>query len=101
MSINFSDGRSLRDKARLNASLARDLADSFGGDIADYLKRLNKNLKRQIVIGSAKRRRQDNVIIPDTAAIYDFPHASGDPAGFVPDVAAPPTAHEAANRRMA
>ena len=36
---------SLRDKARLNICIARDLAESFGGSKTDYLKRLNQKLK--------------------------------------------------------
>ena len=36
---------SLRAKARLNVGIARDLAANFGGNKADYLKRLNRQLK--------------------------------------------------------
>ncbi len=50
----FSDESALREKARLNASIAKDLADSFGGDIADYLTRLNRNLKKRTSADSAK-----------------------------------------------
>ncbi len=57
MPIRYSDWRALRDKARLNTSIARDLADCFGGDIADYLKRLNKNLKRNAFPLSIVKRR--------------------------------------------
>ena len=35
-------------KAQLNLLIARDLAESFGGKEADYLKRLNRRLKREI-----------------------------------------------------
>jgi len=44
---------SLRDKARLNICIAKDLADSFGGDKADYLKRLNQKLKAKIIFDPA------------------------------------------------
>ena len=37
-----------RDKARLNKFIAKDLADSFGGKKADYLIRLNQNLRIRI-----------------------------------------------------
>ena len=43
---------SLRDKARLNICIARDLADSFGGSKADYLKRLNQRLRIRITLHS-------------------------------------------------
>ena len=39
---------SWRDKARLNICIAKDLADSFGGRKAEYLKRLNQNLRMRI-----------------------------------------------------
>ena len=39
---------SWRDKARLNIRIAKDLADSFGGRKAEYLKRLNQNLRMKI-----------------------------------------------------
>lgn len=39
---------SVRDKAKLNVCIAKDLADSFGGKKADYLKKLNQNLKMKI-----------------------------------------------------
>lgn len=41
---------SLKEKARLNVSLAKDLADHFGGKKADYLKKLNQKLRTQIVV---------------------------------------------------
>jgi len=44
---------SLRDKARLNICIAKDLADSFGGRKADYLIRLNRKLRMKIAIGTA------------------------------------------------
>ena len=37
----------LRQKARLNINIARDLSANFGGKKADYLKRLNKQLRKQ------------------------------------------------------
>ena len=37
----------LRQKARLNIYIARDLSANFGGKKADYLKRLNRLLKKQ------------------------------------------------------
>ena len=39
---------SWRDKARLNICIAKDLADSFGDRKAEYLKRLNQNLRMRI-----------------------------------------------------
>jgi hypothetical protein len=39
---------SLRDKARLNICIAKDLADSFGGRKADYLIPLNRKLRMKI-----------------------------------------------------
>jgi translation initiation factor 1 (eIF-1/SUI1) len=44
---------SLRDKARLNVCIAKDLAENFGGTKAFYLKMLNKKLKMKIACGSA------------------------------------------------
>ncbi len=41
-----------RNKARLNICIAKDLANSFGGKKADYLKRLNHNLKIKITTGN-------------------------------------------------
>lgn len=41
---------SWRDKARLNICIAKDLADSFGGSKAEYLKRLNQKLKVRIAL---------------------------------------------------
>ncbi len=43
---------SIREKARLNICIAKDLADSFGGRKSDYLIRLNRKLRMKIVIGS-------------------------------------------------
>jgi hypothetical protein len=37
-----------KEKARLNICIAKDLADSFGGRKAEYLKRLNQNLRMRI-----------------------------------------------------
>jgi hypothetical protein len=39
-------------KARLNICIAKDLANSFGGKKADYLKRLNRKLKIKITVGN-------------------------------------------------
>ena len=50
--IQLNNKMSLRDKARLNICIARDLADSFGGRKADYLIRLNRRLKVKIIIDS-------------------------------------------------
>jgi hypothetical protein len=41
-----------RKKARLNICIAKDLANSFGGKKADYLKRLNHKLKTKIAVGN-------------------------------------------------
>jgi hypothetical protein len=43
--IQLNTKMSLRDKARLNICIAKDLADSFGGRKADYLIRLNRKLR--------------------------------------------------------
>ena len=41
-----------RAKAQLNLWVAKDLAHSFGGRKTDYLKRLNRKLKREILLTS-------------------------------------------------
>lgn len=46
--LSTSKQNAFRDKARLNAWIASDLADGFGGEKADYLKRLNGKLKEEI-----------------------------------------------------
>lgn len=51
--INLNSKASIKDKARLNICIAKDLADSFGGRKADYLIRLNRKLRMNITIGSA------------------------------------------------
>jgi hypothetical protein len=51
--INLNSKASVRDKARLNIWIAKDLADSFGGRKTDYLIRLNRKLRMKIAIGSA------------------------------------------------
>jgi len=51
--IQLNNKMSLRNKARLNICIAKDLADSFGGRKADYLIRLNRKLRMKIAIGSA------------------------------------------------
>ena len=48
--INFNSKACIREKARLNICIAKDLADSFGGRKADYLARLNRKLRRQIAM---------------------------------------------------
>jgi hypothetical protein len=52
VSININSKASIREKARLNICIAKDLADNFGGRKADYLIRLNRKLRMKIVIGS-------------------------------------------------
>ena len=42
-----------RKKARLNICIAQDLANSFGGNKADYLKRLNQKLRDKIAESNA------------------------------------------------
>lgn len=44
---------SLREKARLNVWLAKDLAENFGGNKADYLKKLNQRLRTRIKVDSS------------------------------------------------
>ena len=39
---------SFRDKARLNACIAKDLSDNFGGNTVDYLRPLNLKLREEI-----------------------------------------------------
>ena len=46
--LHPSSKMSWRDKARLNVCIAKDLADSFGGRKAEYLKRLNHKLRIKI-----------------------------------------------------
>ena len=46
--LHPSSKMSWRDKARLNICIAKDLADSFGGRKAEYLKRLNQKLRMKI-----------------------------------------------------
>lgn len=46
--LPVSKQKAFRDKARLNAWIAQDLAEGFGGKKADYLKRLNDRLKAEI-----------------------------------------------------
>jgi hypothetical protein len=50
--ISINSKSSIREKARLNICIAKDLADSFGGRKSDYLIRLNRKLRMKIVIGS-------------------------------------------------
>lgn len=39
---------SFRERARLNAWIAKDLSDHFGGATADYLRPLNQKLREEI-----------------------------------------------------
>jgi hypothetical protein len=48
--LSASRQKAFRDKARLNAWIARDLAEEFGGKKTDYLKRLNGKLKEEIYL---------------------------------------------------
>jgi hypothetical protein len=48
---------SLRERARLNVGMAKDLAENFGGKKADYLKKLNQKLRTQITHNSAMHTR--------------------------------------------
>ena len=41
-----------RKKAQLNVCIAKDLANSFGGKKADYLKRLNLKLRAKIALSN-------------------------------------------------
>ena len=50
--ISLDYKMSLRDKARLNICIAKDIADTFGGSKADYLKRLNQKLRNRIAAQS-------------------------------------------------
>ena len=50
--IQLNNKKSLRDKARLNICIAKDLADNFGGRKADYLIRLNRKLKMNIALSA-------------------------------------------------
>ena len=48
---------SLREKARLNVCIAKDLAENFGGKKVDYLKMLNQKLRTQIIVNSSLEDR--------------------------------------------
>ena len=48
---------SIRDKARLNVCIAKDLAENFGGKKVDYLKMLNRKLRAQIMLSSSNDYR--------------------------------------------
>jgi len=52
VSKNINSKASIREKARLNICIAKDLADSFGGRKADYLIRLNRKLRVNITTDS-------------------------------------------------
>jgi hypothetical protein len=45
-----------RAKARLNLSIARDLSSCFGGKESDYLKRLNRKLKKEIYLSYREKK---------------------------------------------
>ena len=47
-----ADRMSLRNKARLNICIAKDLAENFGGRKADYLIKLNRKLRMNIALSS-------------------------------------------------
>ena len=51
--INMNSRASIREKAKLNICIAKDLADSFGGRKADYLIRLNRKLRMCITTESS------------------------------------------------
>ena len=51
--VNLNSKASIKEKARLNICIAKDLADSFGGSKADYLRRLNRKLRQKILDDSA------------------------------------------------
>jgi hypothetical protein len=60
--VNTIDGTnkmSLREKARLNVCIAKDLAENFGGKKVDYLKMLNQKLRVQIIVNSSPGDRQN------------------------------------------
>ena len=46
----INNKKAWRKKARLNVCIAQDLANSFGGKKADYLKRLNRKLRIKIAM---------------------------------------------------
>jgi hypothetical protein len=46
--LSIAQQKAFRAKAKLNVCIAQDLADGFGGNEIDYLKRLNRKLKREI-----------------------------------------------------
>ena len=48
--INVNSKASIRDKAKLNICIAKDLTDSFGGRKADYLIKLNRRLKMKVAL---------------------------------------------------
>jgi len=50
--IDINSKASIREKAKLNICIAKDLADSFGGRKADYLIRLNRKLRMGITTDS-------------------------------------------------
>jgi len=52
VSVKINSKTSIREKARLNICIAKDLADSFGGRKADYLIRLNRKLRMCITTES-------------------------------------------------
>ena len=52
--ISLDYKMSLRAKARLNICIAKDIADTFGGSKADYLKRLNQKLRNRSTAHSTR-----------------------------------------------
>ena len=50
--VPFKRQMSLRDRARLNICIAKDLAENFGGNKSVYLKKLNQKLKAHKAGGS-------------------------------------------------
>ena len=46
--IPLNQRLSFRDRARLNACIAKDFSDNFGGTTADYLRPLNLKLREEI-----------------------------------------------------
>ena len=51
--IDGTNKMSLKEKARLNVCIAKDLAENFGGKKVDYLKMLNQKLRERITFNSS------------------------------------------------
>ncbi len=43
----------LKERARLNVWIAKDLAENFGGKKSEYLKKLNQKLRTRIPVNSS------------------------------------------------